>query len=54
MKFGFTLPNNFGVENPHDVIALGVDAERCGFDSLWVNHHILNIGYVHELSLIHI
>ncbi|MAP96905.1 MAG: hypothetical protein CL428_01325 [Acidimicrobiaceae bacterium] len=48
MKFGFTLPNNFGVENPHDVIALGVDAERCGFDSLWVNHHILNVGYVHE------
>ena len=48
MKFGFTLPNNFGVSNPQDVVDLGVRAEQLGFDSLWVNHHVINIGYVHE------
>ena len=32
MKFGFTLPNNFGVTNPKDVVELGVQAEELGFD----------------------
>ena len=67
MKFGFTLPNNFGVTDPQDVVELGVQAEQLGFDSLWVNHHVINVGYVHDrlghapyhdalitLSLIHI
>lgn len=48
MKFGFTLPNNFGVADPHQVIDLGVVAEELGFDSLWVNHHVINVGYVHD------
>ena len=48
MKFGFTLPNNFGVDAPEDAVRLGVQAERLGFDSLWVNHHIINVGYVHD------
>ena len=48
MKFGFTLPNNFGVDAPEDVVRLGVQAEQLGFDSLWVNHHIINVGYVHD------
>ena len=48
MKFGFTLPNNFGVTNPKDVVELGVQAEELGFDSLWVNHHVINVGYVHD------
>ncbi len=46
MRFGFTLPNNFGVDDPADVIATAVRAEELGFDSVWVNHHVLNIGYV--------
>jgi probable F420-dependent oxidoreductase len=25
-----------------------VQAEQLGFDSVWVNHHIVNIGYVHD------
>tara|TARA_Y100001970_G_scaffold288158_1_gene414714 strand:- start:155 stop:988 length:834 start_codon:yes stop_codon:yes gene_type:complete len=48
MKFGFTLPNNFGVNDPQDVVELGVQAEHLGFDSLWVNHHVINVGYVHD------
>jgi probable F420-dependent oxidoreductase len=46
MKFGFILPNNWGLPNPADVIALAVEAEERGIDSVWVNHHILNIGYI--------
>ena len=48
MRFGFTLPNNFGVADPHDVVRLGVQAEELGFDSVWVNHHVINVGYVHD------
>ncbi|MCP4225928.1 MAG: TIGR03619 family F420-dependent LLM class oxidoreductase [Actinomycetia bacterium] len=46
MKMGFVLPNNWGLDDPADVVALGVEAEERGFDSVWVNHHVLNIGYV--------
>ena len=48
MRFGFTLPNNFGVEDPHAVAGLAVTAEELGFDSVWVNHHVLNVGYVRD------
>ena len=48
MKFGFTGPNNFGVDDPHDVVDIGVLAESVGFDSVWVNHHVINVGYVHD------
>ena len=46
MRFGFTLPNNWGIDDPHQVIDLAVAAEDAGFDSVWVNHHVLNVGYV--------
>lgn len=48
MKYGFVVPNNFGVDNPADVAHLGVRAEALGFDSVWVNHHVLNVGYVYD------
>lgn len=48
MRYGFVVPNNVGVENPHDVVGLGVQAEALGFDSVWVNHHILHVGYVKD------
>lgn len=48
MKYGFVVPNNFGVSDPHEVARLGVRAEELGFDSVWVNHHVLNVGYVRE------
>ena len=48
MKFGWILPNNWGVQRAVDVIDLGVRAESLGYDSVWVNHHVLNVGYVGE------
>jgi probable F420-dependent oxidoreductase len=48
MRYGFVVPNNFGVADPHQVAGLGVRAEELGFDSVWVNHHVLNVGYVRD------
>ncbi|MBX2881262.1 MAG: LLM class F420-dependent oxidoreductase [Granulosicoccus sp.] len=48
MRYGFVIPNNVGIQDGHELIRLGVHAERLGFDSLWVNHHILHVGYVKE------
>ena len=48
MKFGFVLPNNWGLSDPNDVISLASEAEELGIDSVWVNHHIVNIGYIAE------
>lgn len=48
MKLGFVLPNNWGVSNVNDVVDLAVEAEERGLDSVWVNHHVLNVGYVED------
>jgi len=48
MRYGFVLPNNVGVEDPASVVDLGIHAEALGFDSVWVNHHVLHVGYVKE------
>lgn len=46
MKFGFVLPNNWGIADAVAVAEVGVDAEGLGLDSVWVNHHIVNAGYI--------
>ena len=46
MRFGFALPNHWGVEDPEDLLDLAERAEAAGFASVWVAHHILNAGYV--------
>ena len=48
MNFGFILPNNWGLEEPEDVIDLAVRAEDLGFDCIRVNHHVLNVGYIRD------
>jgi probable F420-dependent oxidoreductase len=48
MKFGFIIPHNFGLDDPDDVVNIGMRAEELGFDSVWVNHHILNVGYIFD------
>ena len=48
MKFGYVTPQNWGVEDPQDVVDLAVRAEELGYDSVWVNHHILNVGYIYD------
>ena len=48
MKFGYVTPQNWGLSDPQDVVDLAVGAEQLGYDSVWVNHHILNLGYIYE------
>lgn len=48
MNFGITIPNNWGIEDPQDVLGVAVRAEEVGYDSVWVNHHVFNAGYVRE------
>jgi len=48
MRIGVTVPNHWGVADVHDVLALGVEAESLGFDSVWTMDHLLNVGRVRE------
>ncbi len=48
MKFGYVTPQNWGLSSPQDVTDLAIRAEQMGFDSVWVNHHILNLGYIYD------
>ena len=47
-QFGVTIPNNWGVDDPHEVLRLGPEAEQLGFDSIWVMDHLFNAGYIRE------
>ena len=48
MKFGVTIPNNWGVEDPKQVLELGPLAESLGYNSVWVMDHLFNTGYIRE------
>jgi probable F420-dependent oxidoreductase len=48
MKFGVTIPNNWGVEDVRQVLAMGPLAETLGYDSVWVMDHLFNNGYIRE------
>jgi probable F420-dependent oxidoreductase len=48
MKFGVTIPNNWGIEDPRQVLALGPRAEELGYDSVWVMDHLFNNGYIRQ------
>ena len=48
MQFGVTIPNNWGVADPQEVLALGPLAEELGYDSVWVMDHLFNAGYIRE------
>ena len=47
-QFGVTIPNNWGVDDPQEVLALGPEAERMGYDSIWTMDHLFNAGYIRE------
>ena len=47
-QIGVTIPNNWGVADPQQVLALGPEAERMGYDSIWVMDHLFNTGYIRE------
>ncbi|MEM7340724.1 MAG: TIGR03619 family F420-dependent LLM class oxidoreductase [Actinomycetota bacterium] len=46
MRFGFVLPNNWGLADASTVVDLAVEAEAAGVHSVWVNHHVVNVGYI--------
>jgi probable F420-dependent oxidoreductase len=48
MKFGVTIPNNWGIDDPQQVLALGPLAEELGYDSISVMDHLFNVGYIRE------
>ncbi len=48
MQHGFVVPNNFGIADPRQLVELAVHAEAQGYHSVWVNHHVLNVGYVKD------
>jgi probable F420-dependent oxidoreductase len=48
MRFGVTVPNNWGIADPRQVLAMGPLAEALGYDSVWVMDHLLNNGYIRE------
>ncbi len=48
MKFGITIPNNFGVADVNQVLAFGPLAEELGYDSIWVMDHLFNAGYIRQ------
>ena len=48
MKVGFGIPNNQGVEDPNDLVALATAAERLGYASVWVREHLFHSTYVAE------
>ena len=47
-QIGVTIPNNWGVADPQQVLELGPEAEQMGYDSLWVMDHLFNTGYIRE------
>lgn len=48
MKFGITIPNNFGIADVKQVLAFGPLAEELGYDSIWVMDHLFNAGYIRQ------
>ena len=48
MRFGLSLPNNPGVARIDDLVALAVDAEQRGLDSVWASEHLFHASYVEQ------
>ena len=48
MNIGFSLLNNWGVEDVHALVDLAGRAEALGVDSVWVHDHVFNVGHVLE------
>jgi len=48
MRIGFSLLNNWGIEDAQALVGLATRAEELGFDSIWVHDHVFNVGHVFE------
>ena len=48
MRIGFSLLNNWGIEDVQALVGLAGRAEELGFDSVWVHDHVFNVGHVFD------
>ena len=48
MRIGFSLLNNWGIEDVQALVGLASRAEELGFDSVWVHDHVFNVGHVFD------
>jgi probable F420-dependent oxidoreductase len=48
MRLGFSLLNNWGIEDAQALVGLASRAEELGFDSVWVHDHVFNVGHVFD------
>ena len=48
MKIGFSLLNNWGIDDAQALVGLAVRAEELGLDSVWVHDHVFNVGHVSD------
>ena len=48
MKAGWGIPNNWGGDDPNELIDIAVKAEALGFGSVWVREHLFHATYVAE------
>ena len=48
MRLGFSLLNNWGIDDPQMLVDLAVQAEALGLDSVWVHDHVFNVAHVLE------
>jgi probable F420-dependent oxidoreductase len=46
MRIGFSLLNNWGIEDAQALVGLACRAEELGLDSVWVHDHVFNVGHV--------
>ena len=48
MRLGFSLLNNWGIEDAQALVGLASRADELGFDSVWVHDHVFNVGHVFD------
>jgi probable F420-dependent oxidoreductase len=46
MRIGFSLLNNWGMDDAQALVGLAIRADELGFDSVWVHDHVFNVGHV--------
>ncbi len=48
MRIGFSLLNNWGIDDVQALVGLAERAEGLGFDSVWTHDHVFNVAHVFE------
>ncbi len=48
VRIGFSLLNNWGIEDAQALVGLASRADELGFDSVWVHDHVFNVGHVFD------